>query len=183
MITWSFRYLLHVRLTKDWRCLILQMIYIQCNQTVGFCQTKWKRKTVKQCELLLCWVLEELESLHCNQVTPGAIFKFLVHHSRYYPCMWTINCNNIILISNRSFLVHFGSTSGRFVWVVVCILVRCNQTKITKWAWYMYATKVYKKDMISYLRTQISQSNHDIIAILGQWPVIAGYHDNMHGFW
>ena len=32
-------------------------------------------------------------------------------------------------------------------------------------------------------RTQIQPSDHDIVAISGQWLDIAGYQDSGHGFW
>ena len=45
------------------------------------------------------------------------------------------------------------------------------------------APKSTKKMRLGIKHTQIWPSEHDIVAILGEWLDITGYQDSIHGFW
>ena len=84
---------------------------------------------------------------------------------------------------SSKFLVRFGGVSGEFGRAMIRILTRRRRAKITmqgvtERAW--YTTEANQKGTIWYL---LYPSQHDIVAISGQWLDVSGCQDSRHSFW
>ena len=87
--------------------------------------------------------------------------------------------NAPLFVPNHTFLVCFGGISGNFGRAMVRLakisIARTNEPDMSP--------KRTKKVRLDIYRTQIRPSDHDFVAISGQWLDISGYQHSKHAFW